>query len=142
MAPRLIKLRPPKTALRYDRKAASRGTVYREYRKWRSQNQIPDRCDNPKCQFHLEPLVWLGAPLPLTLDHINGNKFDNRAENLRYLCPACDSQLATRGGRNKGRVADLSKGGFALRNADGTLAYHVPIETGHYRLVMDKGKKP
>lgn len=43
---------------------------------------------------------WLGLPLTLQLDHINGDNRDNRLENLRVLCPNCHSQTATWGGRN------------------------------------------
>src|SRR6266511_923986 len=39
--------------------------------------------------------VWMGQPLAMVLDHINGVPNDNRLENLRMLCPNCNSQTAT-----------------------------------------------
>lgn len=37
--------------------------------------------------------------LPLELDHINGDRYDNRLENLRVLCPNCHSLKPTHRGR-------------------------------------------
>ncbi|MGA7202469.1 MAG: HNH endonuclease signature motif containing protein [Candidatus Cybelea sp.] len=43
---------------------------------------------------------WLGQPLNMHLDHVNGDRNDHRLINLRMLCPNCHSQTPTYGGRN------------------------------------------
>lgn len=43
---------------------------------------------------------WRGKPLSLSLDHINGVRNDHRLVNLRWICPNCDNQSPTFGGRN------------------------------------------
>lgn len=45
---------------------------------------------------------WDGKILSLILDHINGNPEDWSVENLRLLCPNCDSLTPTFKGRNRG----------------------------------------
>ena len=46
---------------------------------------------------------WNGRPLTLVLDHIDGDSTNNRRQNLRLVCPNCDSQLPTFKMRNKGK---------------------------------------
>ena len=46
---------------------------------------------------------WLGKPIALQLDHINGINNDHRLTNLRFLCPNCHSQTDTYAGKNIGR---------------------------------------
>jgi len=43
---------------------------------------------------------WLGEPLTLALHHVNGERHDNRLENLMLLCPNCHSQTDNYAGRN------------------------------------------
>ena len=56
-----------------------------------------DRCMNPSCP-NPEPM-WAGSMLVMQLDHVNGDRRDNRQENLRLLCPNCHSQTDTFCGR-------------------------------------------
>ena len=48
---------------------------------------------------------WRGRPLSMALHHINGDRHDNRLENLALLCPNCHSQTENFSGRNVAATA-------------------------------------
>ena len=54
-----------------------------------------ERCEG--CGLHR----WQGVPLPLSLHHINGDRDDNRLENLQLLCPNCHALTANFSGRKR-----------------------------------------
>ena len=43
---------------------------------------------------------WMDNPIPIELDHINGQCYDHRLENLRVLCPNCHAMTDTYRGKN------------------------------------------
>ncbi|MFE2087504.1 HNH endonuclease [Streptomyces sp. NPDC059460] len=59
---------------------------------------VPERC----AECGTSPR-WQGKPMTLEIDHINGDWSDDRAENLRLLCPNCHAITDTwcRGGRRR-----------------------------------------
>lgn len=53
--------------------------------------EICSRCNNT---------TWQSEPIPLELDHIDGNTKNNLISNLRLLCPNCHALTPTYRGKN------------------------------------------
>ena len=54
-----------------------------------------------KCEVCSET-QWMGKPIPLVLDHINGHSGDWRLDNLRLVCGNCNMMLPTYKNKNRG----------------------------------------
>lgn len=48
-----------------------------------------------KCELCGQDESWYGKKMSLIIDHINGDRYDNRLENLRIVCPNCNATLDT-----------------------------------------------
>lgn len=63
---------------------------------------IKDKIFPNEClRCHLS--IWLGEPIPLELEHKDGNHQNNNLDNLEILCPNCHAQTPYYRGKNKGR---------------------------------------
>jgi hypothetical protein len=56
------------------------------------------KCES--CNF----VDWLGEPIPLELEHSDGDNRNNNKENLLLLCPNCHAKTEFYRGRNKNSV--------------------------------------
>lgn len=56
---------------------------------------------NCKCAICGIDNMWNNKPLIFILDHIDGRAKNNMRDNLRLICPNCDSQLDTYKSKNK-----------------------------------------
>ena len=67
-----------------------------------------------KCKIcDLKP-IWENKKLVMVLDHINGINNDHREENLRLLCPNCNSQTSTFAGKTKKKKYNCDKCGIGI----------------------------
>jgi hypothetical protein len=62
---------------------------------------IRDGVKEHKCEI-CNNSEWMGLPIPIELDHINGDHYDNRLCNIRIVCPNCHAQTPTHAGKNVG----------------------------------------
>jgi hypothetical protein len=70
---------------------------------------------------------WNGKPLTFQIDHVNGNRTDNRFENLKVICPNCHTQCDTWGIGNisedgrKRMIEGSIKGNQIMQNKKGPM---------------------
>jgi hypothetical protein len=67
----------------------------------------PHKCE--KCEL----TVWNNKPIPLELNHIDGNRTNHVLSNIELICPNCHAQTATYRGKNVKR--------FKLTSPDGEI---------------------
>ncbi|WP_308117276.1 HNH endonuclease signature motif containing protein [Streptomyces fuscigenes] len=73
--------------------------------------------------------TWQGRELVLEIDHINGERHDNRPENLRFVCPSCHSQTSTFAARSgPTRSVAASPPPHAIRPDEGPREVECPHE--------------
>lgn len=93
---------------------ANKQKGYRRYQEYLKDNSIAWGIKNMQCykKYFLEEQnhccaicrmkdEWNGKQLVFILDHIDGNADNNNRDNLRLVCPNCDSQLDTFKSKNK-----------------------------------------
>jgi len=61
---------------------------------------IEEGVKSARCE-QCEMSEWRGQPIPLDLHHRNGDRHDNRLQNLQLLCPNCHAQTDNFGVRNR-----------------------------------------
>lgn len=72
---------------------------------------------NGVCAICGSEQIHNGKPLVFVLDHIDGDASNNRRENLRCICPNCDSQLDTYKSKNKKSSRNYYRyGGYKDKN--------------------------
>jgi len=60
---------------------------------------IKDGIKEHKCEV-CSITEWMGKKVPIGLDHIDGNHYNNELINLRIVCPNCHAQMDTNSGKN------------------------------------------
>ncbi|NEE12104.1 HNH endonuclease [Streptomyces sp. SID7499] len=87
--------RPEEVLVRHDGNHRTKTSLLRRAL---SSVGVPEQC--VRCGIGPE---WLGKPMTLEVDHINGDWSDDRLENLRLLCPNCHAVTSTwcRGGSRR-----------------------------------------
>lgn len=97
-----------------------------KYLEWEQKQKFPTQVsartyllykNGNKCEICKET-EWMKKPIPLVMDHVDGNSDNHSFDNCRLICRNCDGQLDTYCGRNQG------KGTNSIRNKRKLQRYH------------------
>lgn len=69
---------------------------------------IFNKFDNKCCICGWNEVNKYTYTLPLEIDHIDGNPYNNCEENLRLICPNCHSLTETYRGANRGNGRNIT----------------------------------
>ena len=84
-----------------------------------------------RCQKCGNTGEWMGEKMQLEVDHISGDRYDNRIENLRFLCPNCHSQTPTHSGKDRRQQYHCPKCGRSYAGYGTTCRKCIPVETNY-----------
>ena len=110
---------PQRSYYKYCSNVCQNDFQYREYiRRWKSgdiiglqslgivsshiKRYLREKFDNKCCECGWNKVNLITHVVPLVADHIDGNWRNNSEDNLRLICPNCDSLTATYAGLNRG----------------------------------------
>lgn len=68
---------------------------------------IEDNVKEHKCES-CDSKEWMGVKIPIELHHIDGNRFNNKLENLQILCPNCHAITDNYSGKKAKKELELN----------------------------------
>lgn len=68
-----------------------------------------------KCQI-CENTEWMGKPIPLICDHIDGDSTNSDISNFRNICANCDAQTDTFKSKNRGKGRKYDRERYVKRS--------------------------
>jgi hypothetical protein len=64
---------------------------------------IEDNIKSHKCEC-CQMIEWQGSKIPIELHHIDGNRYNNKLDNLQILCPNCHAQTDNHAGKKTKKI--------------------------------------
>ena len=104
------------------KKTGFKGVVGREVGSLKPNGYVAIQFDGYRTFAHRLAWVWMTGAWPTEIDHKNGNRSDNRWDNLRE----CTRQQnnGNRHVQRKYKYHDLPRGVIRCRNRGGSISYH------------------